>query len=183
MDTEFLPGDFIVTHGNDIFDKGIQLFTSSPWNHAAIIIDNDGTIAELTSKGIEQNNISKYDAKERFVVHMDFSDEDRGEVLTYAKYMLAKHDAYGFLTIISIGFKILTKSRLVVKLDGTLICSEFVARALSEGGLIWPKDPSLITPADLYNFFKGKQSSMNSRSRSCIHMEANQMVGTINSSI
>jgi hypothetical protein len=67
--------------------------------------------------------------------------------------MTKKHAKYGFLTIATIIFKIITKSRLIIKRDGTLICSEFVARALAQGGLIWDKDPSLITPADLYKKF------------------------------
>jgi len=154
MQQAYEPGDFVVTHGSDFFDKMIRFFTHSRWNHAALIVSKEGDIIELTSGGIKKNTIQKYQDHDRYIVHITMSDEDRGHVGAYASYMLNQHDKYGFLTIATIAFKILTKSRLVVKLDGTLICSEFVARALGQGGLLWPKDPSFITPADLYNFFE-----------------------------
>lgn len=166
MDTVYIPGDFIVTHGSDFFDKMIQIFTHSHWNHAALITSAQGDIIELVGKGIRKNTIQEYQQKQRYVVHVDMSEEDRSQVIAYAQYMLSKHDKYGFLTIASIAVKILTRSRFVIKLDGTLICSEFVARALEQGGIIWPKDPSLITPADVYNYFeKEKVEPLSSRSR------------------
>lgn len=151
------PGNFIVTlGGNDWFDTLERIFTMSPWNHSALIVDSDGTIIELLTKGIRKNNLSEYPPEKVHIVDIEMSHEDRQQVVQYAKFMLKKHDTYGWLTIASIAFKIITKSRLVVKLDGTLICSEFVARALSQGGVIWDKDPALITPADLYNMFIAK---------------------------
>lgn len=156
MPTTFIPGDFIVTHGNDIFDILIRIFTNSNWNHAALITSPSGDIIELTSKGVKKSTIQEYATKDRYLVHITMSEEDRQQVIAYANYISDKHDTYGFLTICTIAFKIITKSRLVIKLDGTLICSEFVARALAQGGILWDRDPSLITPADLYNKFQNK---------------------------
>ena len=153
---ELNPGNFIVVHGNDFFDKLIQIFTMSRWNHAALVTSADGSIIELSPKGIHKRNISEYPSEDVHVVAIEMSQEDKKQVTGYADFMLRKHAAYGFVTIATIVFKIITKSRLVLKLDGTLICSEFVARALSQGGVIWDKDPSLITPADLYNKFVAK---------------------------
>jgi hypothetical protein len=163
MKTSYSPGDFIVTHGSDFFDGLIQIFTHSQWDHAALIINDKGDIIELTNSGIKKSSINKYSAQQKYIVHIDMSDDDRKEVLAYANYMLEKHESYGFLTIVSISLKILTKLRLVIKLDGTLICSEFVALALAEGGIIWPMDTALITPADLFNFFQNKKNFLQGR--------------------
>lgn len=147
------PGNFIVTHSNNLFDLLIHLFTGSPWNHAALIVSANGTLIELEESGIRERSIKEYANTKFHLIDIALSPEDRKQIVAYAKYMLKKHARYGFLTIISIIFKIITHSRLIVKLDGTLICSEFVANALSEGGIIWDKDTSLITPSDLYQKF------------------------------
>ena len=147
------PGDFIVTHGSGIFDRLIQTFTRSQWNHAALITSADGEIIEALSNGIKQGKLSKYDAKDYYLVHVELDDEDRSQAVAYARFMNAKHEKYGWLTIAAIAFRILTRLRIMIKIDGTLICSEFVARSLSQGGWIWEKETSLITPADLYNTF------------------------------
>ncbi len=147
---ELKPGNFIVTHGTGIMDRMIQIFTNSHWNHAALVVSSSGETIESVSKGIRKNNLKEYGVNELYLIDAEMSEEDRKQVIEYAHFMLKKHSQYGFLTIASIAFKIITHSRLVIKLDGTLICSEFVAKALEEGGVIWDKDGSLITPADLY---------------------------------
>jgi uncharacterized protein YycO len=146
-------GNFIVTHGTGFIDRIIRLTTLSRWNHAALVVDGNGTLIELEAQGIRAVDISKYPADEFQIIDIEMSDEDRQQVVDYANFMLSKHSKYGFLTILTIALKIITRSRLVVKLDGTLICSEFVAKALAEGGVIWEKDTSLITPKDLWEKF------------------------------
>ncbi len=156
---KFQPGDFILTHGTSFFDRLIQLFTMSHWNHTALIIDSDGTIVELVEQGIKKHNIKKYEQTEYFIVQTDFSPEDHKEIFDYAEFMLKKHQNYGFGQIASITLKIITKSRLIIKLDGSQICSEFVANSLARGGINFDKDASLISPADLYNkLVKSEQS-------------------------
>lgn len=151
------PGNLVVTHGTDFFDRLIQIFTVSRWNHIALIVSSKGDLIEVVTNGIRKNTLAKYGSEAFYVVDIDMNSDDRKEVVEYAQFMAKKHIVYGFLTIVSIAFKIITKSRLVVKLDGTLICSEFVARALSQGGVIWDKDTSLLSPADLYRRFVKQQ--------------------------
>ena len=147
------PGNFIVTTGGGFIDRLIQFSTMSKWNHAALVIDSKGTVIDVIGTGIRKLPLSTFSQNDYHIVNVEMSDEDRKQVVAYAAFMLKKHAKYGFVTIASIVLKILTHSRLVIKLDGTLICSEFVANALAEGGVIWDKDTSLITPADLYNKF------------------------------
>ncbi|SRR5260221_3352795 len=145
------PGDFILTHGRSLFDILIQFFTMSHWNHSALIVDSKGSIIELVEGGIKKHKLSKYQHQEVFLVKVEFNDPDRKEILDYAYEMLRRHQKYGFAQIVSITFKIITKSRLIIKLDGTQICSEFVANALARGGVVWDTDTSLVSPADIYN--------------------------------
>jgi len=56
---QLAPGDFILTHGDSVFDKLIQIFTMSDWNHCALIIDSKGEIVELVDRGIKKHNIEK----------------------------------------------------------------------------------------------------------------------------
>jgi uncharacterized protein YycO len=150
------PGNFIVTHTSSFLDTLIHIFTGSRWNHAALVVSANGNLIELESSGIRKNTLKAYSSTQFHLVDVELSKEDRKQVVTYAKYMLKKHASYGFLTVASIAFKIVTHSRFVIKLDGTLICSEFVAKSLAEGGIIWDKDTSLISPGDLYNKFVKK---------------------------
>lgn len=147
------PGDFIVTHGKSFFSWLIRFATFSRWNHAALVVTTDGTIIEALGNGLRQNAITKYPADQFHLMRVELSDSDREQVVAYAEAMLKRHPKYGFLDIATIALKILTHARFVIKLDGTFICSEFVAKSLAQGGVIWYKDTSLITPADLYRRF------------------------------
>lgn len=154
------PCDFIVTHGSTFLNKLIQMGTLSRWNHAALITNKDGTILELTAKGIKKRNLfTHYHKKEYFIVRVNMSIEDKHEVLKYASYQFAQYEKYGILTIVSMIFKILFKSHIELKVEGTQICSEFVAAALEHGGVIWSKDTERIYPSDLYNFFIKKPTT------------------------
>jgi hypothetical protein len=148
---DVVPADFIVTHGSGLEDALIRFMTRSRWNHAALIAGADGTIIEATGRGIKRDNIRKYRRRDYYLVRLEMEADDRAEAVAYANAMADRHERYGYLTIFAIVLRIVTRLRLVIKVDGTLICSEFVARSLSQGGRIWYKDTSLITPADLYN--------------------------------
>jgi uncharacterized protein YycO len=147
--TPVQAGDFMLVHGTDFIDRLISLGTRSKWTHAALVIDEQGTIVEATSGGVHYANISKYAGYDHLLVRVPLSDEDRTEVHDFAVAMAEQHEKYGFLTIAAIVLKLITRLRLVLKVDGTFICSEFVARALGQGGVIWERDPALMAPVDL----------------------------------
>lgn len=143
------PGDFLVSHDGDVIDRLIQFGTRSHWNHAALIIDADGTVIEALSTGLAESPASKYASRDTYHVAVALSEEDRREVVAFARSMLSRHARYGWLQIAAIVLRLLTGGRLVLKIDGTFICSELVARALGQGGVIWTRDPALMSPADL----------------------------------
>lgn len=159
---DFTPGDFILTHGNKMYDRlihwaqGLQMhgpdhkFTR--WNHAALIIDQDGTIVEANGDGVDQNPISKYTPTEYYLVHIQADDVERRNMIAFAKW--ANGQPYGKLTICSVFLSLLLGSTMIFALQGQEICSGLVARSLERAGYIFDKDPAHIMPADLAQSFQ-----------------------------
>lgn len=151
LDT-LLPGDFLLCHGTGKLDRLVQLATRSHWNHTALYVG--AGIIEAQSQGIVRRSVDEYEGTDVHVVHPPLTPAQRDAVVAYAEHMANAHDAYGVLQIGAIVLQIVTHGRLVVKLDGTLICSEFVARALEHGGIVFDRDPGLISPAYLAQVFE-----------------------------
>jgi hypothetical protein len=156
------PGDFILTHGTSWSSRLIRFgekirywgpdkkFTR--WNHAAIFINTRGDIIEALGSGVQQRNISVYEQTEYQVIHLEnVLDLNREQEVRFAQACLNDH--YGWLTILSIAFCLLTGSKLGFGVDGQEICSALVARCLERTGEIFPTDPWHIMPADLAKFF------------------------------
>jgi len=161
------PGDFILTHGTSWTSRMIRLgeelrywgpdkqFTR--WNHAAIFINHNGDIIEALGGGVQQRNISVYRQTEYHVIHIEnVVDLNRDHEVAFATACLNDH--YGWLTIISIAFALLTGSKLGFGVDGQEICSALVARCLERTGEIFPTDPWHIMPADLAKYFDVRPS-------------------------
>ncbi len=157
-----VPGDFILTHGDKLYDRLTQWAQSlrmhgsdrkyTRWNHAALIVDTDGAIIEADGPGVCLENLSKYQPAEYYLVHIEASDEDRAEEVAFARSCLGQ--PYGRMTIISIFLALLTGTTLAFGLDGTEICSGLVAQALVRTTANFTKEPSHIMPADLAKYFK-----------------------------
>lgn len=138
----------VFTHGTGLVDRLIQLWTHSHWNHVALRLP-DGSLVEAVGQGIRPAPGDKYDHGDYDQFTIPLGESEERDVVAYAQAMVARHERYGFLTIATIALALLTGFRLVVELDGTLICSEFAARALEHGGLIFDRDAALISPEDL----------------------------------
>ena len=148
------PGDILLVGAADPIDRLLQFCTHGPWNHAALVVSESGAIVEMVDGGIRLSNLIHYPEPERALIRIDrLSHEDRRQVCAYAYDMLRWHERYGYLGLLNVALRVLTRSRLVLKWDGSMICSEFVAAALAEGGEIFDEDTALITPADLYRHF------------------------------
>jgi len=160
-DVAFLPGDFILTHGNEWTSKlirfGQRLRFRGPdkkytyWNHTALIVDQDGSIVEALGAGVQQRNISVYEETQRTLVRIESSPEDREQARRFALW--AKGSNYGFLTILSIAYSLLTGGKFGFYFKGQHICSGLVSRALERTGLIFESEPSHIMPAELAKLY------------------------------
>ena len=164
------PGDFILTHGagwisqmirigEDIVYRGPDRIFAR-WNHAAIFINDKGDIIEALGGGVQQRNISVYKDTEYYVVRLaNVMDVNRQHEVEFAEACL--NEEYGWTTIISIAFSLLTTSKFAFQVDGQQICSALVARCLERTGEIFPTDPWRIMPADLAKYYDVRPIDLN----------------------
>jgi uncharacterized protein YycO len=122
------------------------------WNHTGLIVGTNGEIIEATHKGVVKSNISEYKSRDYMIVTPHFDNNvDIDQMIQFAEWALGKE--YGILTIISLSLWALVGGKFDISLDGTIICSGLVARALERAGYIFDRDPSRVTPADLAQKF------------------------------
>jgi hypothetical protein len=155
------PGDFILTHGEEWTSRLIRFGQSlrfrgaaakyTYWNHTALVVDRAGTIVEALGTGVAKRSIHDYDPTQYTVVRIDASDEDRLEAATFATSSIGA--TYGWLTIVSIAFSLLTGGKFAFAIDGQLICSGLVARSLERTTAIFKHDPARIMPAELAEIY------------------------------
>ena len=159
-----LPGDFILTHSSGWYGNLIRFGQTfryrgsdkifAHWSHAAIFVDDSGNIIEALGGGVQKRNIAEMDDTEYVVVHLpeDTSALDRQHAVEFANFCL--HDSYGWLTIISIAFCLVTGAKFSFGVDGQQICSALVARCLERVGDIFNRyEPWHLVPADLAQHF------------------------------
>jgi len=157
-------GDFILTHSTGLYGTLIRFGEAlrywgtdaqfAHWSHAAIFVDDEGTIIEALGGGVQKRNISVYHDTEYVVVYLPESTSrpDRQQAVKFAEHCL--RDRYGWLTILSIGLSLLTGGKIGFGIDGQQICSALVARALERIGEIFQEsEPWHIMPADLAKHF------------------------------
>jgi len=160
------PGDFILTHGDAFLSKLIRFGERlrihgadrrfAWYNHAALVVNEHGDLAEALSRGVVPSNADKYLPKDYVVVHSGASADDVAEVRAFADWVLATRHKYGWFTIASIVLTVLTGSKFTFFIDGEFICSGFVARAMERTGAIFNRDPVHITPADLGKYYQAE---------------------------
>ena len=150
-------GDFILTHGDEWTSRLIRLGQSlryrgasakyTYWNHTALVVDGVGAIVDALGTGVAKRSIHDYDPTQYTVVRIDASDEDRLEAATFATSSIGAR--YGWVTIVSLGLSLATGGKFAFAIDGQLICSGLVARALERTTAIFKHDPARIMPAEL----------------------------------
>lgn len=165
--TDFDPGDFILVKGHGLQGRlikfGQQLRIRGAdrkyvdWGHAALIVDRTGTLIEAVGSGVREWSLDKYQERHYEIFRIKASDEDRGQVVAFAKWALEHHAKYGPLTIASIALTALTGSKLTFGIDGQFVCSGLVASALQRTGSIFNRSAAHIMPADLAKYFDPAQ--------------------------
>lgn len=150
------PGDFFLVRGNNTFSQIIQFGQAlrfrknkqyTYWTHAGIFTSANGDIIEADGRGIVENNISYYKDMKYAIVHIQATDQDRQEVVDFARTTLGEQ--YGWATILSIGISALTGLHFSFGFPAQAICSGLVTRALERTTYIPTRDPESATPADL----------------------------------
>jgi len=158
----FVPGDFVLVSTKGILAKFIRLGQFfryhgkmkpfAHWNHAAMIVDEDGTIVEAVGRGVVVNNISDYKGVEYYYVSTKLNKQSRDQTVVACKSFIK--DKYGFVTIISIALELLTGIKIQFNSSNSMICSAVVAQSLWAGGIIFDRNPYQMMPADLAAAFE-----------------------------
>lgn len=153
-------GQRLRIHGDD------RVFTH--WNHTALIVDDDGDIIEAVGAGVCRRNLSVYEPTEYKLVRLTTSAENRAEEVRFARWAAGEVDAegdviparqrdpirYGYLTIVSIAYSLITGGKFSFSVAGQEICSGLVGRCLERTGVVFGrKPPTHMMPADLAKYY------------------------------
>lgn len=81
---DYVGGDFILTHGEQWtsklirFGQGLRIDKRYAWwNHAALILNEEGDIAEALSNGVVRNHISRYTPPACYLVKINASERSQ----------------------------------------------------------------------------------------------------------
>lgn len=163
----YVAGDFILTHGDAWTSKLIRFGQRlrihgddrkyTHWNHAAMISSDSGDLIEALGAGVIQTHIGKYTAKELHLVRIQASSDDHQQAVDFALWAAGltggPRQRYGFITIVSIAYTLLTGGKFTFAIDGQAICSGLVARAMERTGAIFNRTPTHVMPADLAKYY------------------------------
>ena len=88
---KFNPGDFILVSTNGILAKLIRfgqfiryhgkMKPFSTWNHAAMIVDEEGTIIEAVGRGVRYAHIDEYKNVEYYLVNTKLNSQSRNQTV------------------------------------------------------------------------------------------------------
>ena len=106
-------------------------------------------IESVGGRGAIRSHAGKYRDTEYRLVRIDASSVSRREAVRFAEWAASHRTRYGWLTLVSIFFALLTGGRFTFHVDGQEICSGVVARALERTGALFCRTPSHIMPAEL----------------------------------
>jgi uncharacterized protein YycO len=164
---KFNPGDFILVSTTGILAKFIrfgQFFRYhgkmkpySFWNHAAMIVDEKGTIIEAAGRGVRYSSIEEYKDVEYYLVNTKLNKQSRDQAVAACKSFVK--DKYGWFTILSIALQLLTGIEFQFSFGSSIICSALVAQSLWAGGYIFDQNPFQMMPADLASAFNIKRTA------------------------
>lgn len=156
------PGDIILTDrkSQDFvwravrFGSWIRGFEERHrFGHVALVTRND-TVTEALNTGVVQRpNPYDPDDFDTVLVRPVYHPHDLEQVMDFADAVAAARWRYSWLTIIGLGLYCATGALLIPQRAGTAICSGFVADAMTRSGIIWPRQPYSMLPADIAKHF------------------------------
>jgi uncharacterized protein YycO len=160
---EFVPGDFILTHRHHLIAGLISLAQKrrfrgadavyAHWSHAALIVEQDGTLVEAEMMGVRRSPVSEYRDDEYHLARLrpEFASEARARAVAFAQGQVGQ--GFGYLDMFGAILYLLFGWPLRLVRRNHEICSSLVVRALQAGGLVPDLDPALTLPGDLAKLF------------------------------
>ena len=155
--SKYVPGDFILVSTKGVLAKFIRfgqfiryhgkMKPFAHWNHAAMVISENGDIVEAVGRGVVVSNIGEYKNVEYYYVSTKLNKQSRDQAVAACKSFIK--DKYGWLTILSIATELATGIKMQFTNSNTMICSAVVAQSLWAGGVVFDRNPYQMMPADL----------------------------------
>lgn len=156
------PGDFVLFRDPDNVISKIIRFGQrfrvhgdcrrfAWWNHAALVVDDDGGLIEAQGQGVVRTTLDDHAKESYVVVRTDTHPHDAKQIDRLARQVVGIR--YGFLTILSIGLSMLTGMKFGFGTDASFICSGLVAEAQLRAGAIFSRPARLCSPADLARYY------------------------------
>ena len=130
------------SHHNTFISKLIAAKMGKGYSHTFMVFECNGEpiVLHATGKGVNAIHWNIFKLKNKIVKMVEIVDSQK--ITAAFSYCVSKlGNPYGFLAIVAIGLGIHYEDG-----EKTLICSEYVARALS---LEFQKLEDLVTPADI----------------------------------
>ena len=167
------PGDFILVRGTSWRSKVTSAYQwgrarrteerqCARWNHAALVVGNNGAIVEAGTAGVVLQHLDKYRDEDYYYLPVGATPAQRLRAVRFAVSRIgAPYDA---LALAGIVLSALTRGRLRLRESQQDLCGSLVARALAHGGACFVMGPSAMTPADLaVHYGVGEDGMSNSR--------------------
>jgi hypothetical protein len=159
---ECAVGDFVLVNRGKYIGKLIRLgqavrFRGSrrrfaQWNHAALVVSGEGDLVEaLVRTGATRSHLEKYANVDYVLVRTGCVPLDQTQVLAFADGVVGQE--YGFLDDFSTFLNYLTGNKVVFTTQGSIMCSQLVARALERAGAFFARNTATVAPADLAEHF------------------------------
>jgi hypothetical protein len=122
--------------------------------HVAIAVD-ERTIAEADHRGVTINDLYEEYGNCHFVVlALDLEGSRRRAATAYVTYRAQSRTGYAFLTGIVVALRTWFRLGLVLEQRRAVTCSQLVAQALAQAGVILPRDAADMLPADFARVFE-----------------------------
>jgi hypothetical protein len=149
------PGTYACVRTGGFYARLIRWGTRSTFNHAFIVVDDQGGIIEADPGGARRNNISAYGTDTMvFDVNEPVTDDERARIIAKAETLLGT--PYGWTDIARLALRCtgLRWGWLTAAADKerAMICSQLVAICGDSAGLDWNcgrGNPAAVTPGDL----------------------------------
>lgn len=144
------PGDFALERGHGLVAAAIRLGTRSRFNHAKLVISENGDVLESLADGAEYGTVKPTD----LVIETPLTDAERAAIPDIATLLYGT--PYAWLDVVAIGlaqFGIVSRwsERRLARPD-RLFCSQLVDYAWSLAGFKAFNDgrpPQAVSPGDL----------------------------------
>jgi hypothetical protein len=180
----FRPGDFLLTSSGGGLARLLGYATASKINHAAVIIDPQGTVIEAspslfrTGQAFRVSSVLHYQKAGRpcWIGYVEVREGSRQEVAGYAEHLWRGSRTISISgrfwlvlhTLLSIAPRtyaarfggtsalrhFFEHRSVIIREDLCYSSGELVARALERGGFIWDHDPAQVTPADIFRRYR-----------------------------